>query len=407
MGTLEFLRNNVRWLSAGSMLTFLSSFGQTFFIALFAGEISKTFDLSPGQWGGIYTLGTTASAIVMVWAGGLSDILRARTLGTIVLAALSLSCLAMAFNESVFMLPIVIFALRFTGQGMAVHLAFVAMARWYVATRGRALAVAALGFSIGEAILPLIFVSLMTVFAWQNLWIAVALFTIAVIPLFRWLLTTERTPQSMAQETQSTGMQDRHWTRNEALRHPLFWFMIPALLGPPTFNTAFFFHQVHYTEINGFSHIYLVALFPIYTSLVVLSMMISGWALDKFGTERMLPIFLLPMAVGFTIFGFAPSLTIVMVGLIFVGFTNGANSTLINAFWAEFYGTAHIGSIKALATSIMVFGSAIGPGITGLFIDFGFDLWGQYIFGGAYFVFASLMAWFGLRHVRSMAEVSS
>ena len=80
MGTLEFLRNNVRWLSAGSMLTFLSSFGQTFFIALFAGEISKTFDLSPGQWGGIYTLGTTASAIVMVWAGGLSDILRARTL---------------------------------------------------------------------------------------------------------------------------------------------------------------------------------------------------------------------------------------------------------------------------------------------------------------------------------------
>lgn len=403
MGTLEFLRNNARWLSAGTLLTFLSSFGQTFFIAIFAGEISRTFKLTPGQWGGIYTLGTTVSAIVMVWAGGLSDVFRARNLGAIVLAALALACLGMAFNTSVYLLPFVIFALRFTGQGMAVHLAFVAMARWYVATRGRALAVAALGFSIGEAILPLIFVSLMTVFAWQNLWIAVAMIMFAAIPLFRWLLKTERTPKSMAEENQSTGMGGHHWTRAQALRHPLFWFMIPALLGPPTFNTAFFFHQVHYAEINGFTHMYLVALFPIYTALVVVSMMLSGWALDRFGTARMLPLFLLPMAVGFTIFGLAHSLGLVMLGLVFTGLTNGANSTLINAFWAEFYGTKHIGSIKAMATSVMVFGSAIGPGLTGLFIDVGFELWGQYILAGAYFVLASALTWVGLRTLRSQA----
>ncbi len=403
MGTLEFLRKNARWLSAGTLLTFLSSFGQTFFIAIFAGEISQTFDLTPGQWGGIYTLGTTASAIVMIWAGGLSDVFRARNLGAIILASLALSCLAMAFNPSVYLLPLVIFALRFTGQGMAVHLAFVAMARWYVATRGRALAVAALGFSIGEAILPLVFVFLMTVFAWQSLWIAVALVMVAAIPVFRWLLKTERTPKSMAEENQSTGMQGRHWTRAQALRHPLFWFMIPTLLGPPTFNTAFFFHQVHYSDINGFSHMYLVALFPIYTTVVILSMMLSGWALDRFGTARMLPLFLLPMAVGFSIFGLAHSLTFVMIGLIFTGLTNGANSTLINAFWAEFYGTKHIGSIKALATSVMVFGSAIGPGLTGLFIDFGFELWGQFLLAGGYFVFASVLTWLGLRTLQSPA----
>lgn len=403
MGTLEFITKNARWLSAGTLLTFLSSFGQTFFIALFAGEISKTFDLTPGEWGGMYTLGTTASAIVMVWAGGLSDIFRARTLGALVLVSLSMACLFMAFNTSALLLPVVIFALRFTGQGMAVHLAFVAMARWYVATRGRALAIAALGFSIGEAILPLIFVSLMTVYAWQNLWIAVAILALAAVPLFYWFLKTERTPKSMAEENHSTGMQGRQWTRNQALRHPLFWFMIPTLLGPPMFNTAFFFHQVHYTEINGFEHINLVALFPVYTGLVIVSMIISGWALDRFGTGRMLPVFLLPMGLGFLIFGLAPSLSIVMVGLVFTGITNGANSTLINAFWAEFYGSAHIGSIKALATSIMVFGSAIGPGITGLFIDLGFELWGQYMLACVFFILASVMTWIGLRKVASRA----
>ena len=54
-----FLRDNSRWLAAGMLLTFLSSFGQTFFISIFAGDIRDTFGLSHGAWGGIYALGTT------------------------------------------------------------------------------------------------------------------------------------------------------------------------------------------------------------------------------------------------------------------------------------------------------------------------------------------------------------
>ena len=65
MTILAFLRDNARWLSAGMLLTFLSSFGQTFFISIFAGEIREVFQISHGQWGGIYAIGTTASAIVM------------------------------------------------------------------------------------------------------------------------------------------------------------------------------------------------------------------------------------------------------------------------------------------------------------------------------------------------------
>jgi hypothetical protein len=72
MGGLSFLRANAAWLTAGFLLTFTSSFGQTFFISIFAGEIRETFGLSHGQWGGLYTLATTASAIAMVWAGVLT-----------------------------------------------------------------------------------------------------------------------------------------------------------------------------------------------------------------------------------------------------------------------------------------------------------------------------------------------
>ena len=174
MALLRFLTENLRWLSAGVLLTFLSSFGQTFFISVFAGEIRAGFDLSHGEWGLIYTIGTSASAVVMIWAGALTDIFRTRALGAVVLSLLAGACLFMAFNGWAALLPAVIFALRFAGQGMASHLAIVSMSRWFVATRGKALSVATLGFSLGEAILPITFVSLMVFLDWRYLWVGAA-----------------------------------------------------------------------------------------------------------------------------------------------------------------------------------------------------------------------------------------
>jgi hypothetical protein len=67
---------------------------------------------------------------------------------------------------------------------------------------------------------------------------------------------------------------------------------------------------------------------------------------------------------------------------------------LPNAFWAEFYGTAHIGSIKSMATAVMVLGSAIGPGLTGVLIDFGVGIETQFIGVAIFFVGVTLiMAW--------------
>ena len=175
MSTLsDYLHDNARWLSAGVLLTCLSSFGQTFFIALFAADIQSAFNLSHGGWGTMYTVGTTASAIVMVWAGRQADIFRVRTLGAISLIALALACVAMAVNPWLWALPLVIFALRLTSQGMMSHIAAVAMARWFVATRGRALSIAALGFSMGQAFLPIAVVALMALLDWHVIWLLCA-----------------------------------------------------------------------------------------------------------------------------------------------------------------------------------------------------------------------------------------
>ncbi len=395
--TVQFLKDNRSWLGAGALLTFLSSFGQTFFISLFSGRIQADFNLSDGDWGLIYAAGTLASAGVMVWAGSLADQYRSRQIGVVVLLGLALACCIMAANTSVGVLVVCVFLLRFFGQGMSSHVAVVAMSRWFVATRGRALAVCTLGFTVGEALFPVVVVALMESVNWRSIWLVAAVIAISgAVVLYR-LLGQERHPQQIAEETSTVGMRGRDWTRSDVLRHPLFWLFVPALLGPSAFGTAFFFHQVHFAELKGWSHFALVSLFPIYTFAAVLAMLVSGRALDRYGTSRLLPYYQVPMILAFLLFAIGESWFHLSLGLILMAMMTGANATLPNAFWAEYYGTRFIGSIKAMAAAVMVLGSAIGPGLTGFYIDQGVALTDQYFAISGFFVFTTIGLWLGIR----------
>ena len=402
MDTLRFIRSNLNWLSAGLVLTFASSFGQTFFLSIFAGEIRAEFDLTHAAWGGIYMLGTLCSAATMIWAGALTDRLRVRVLGPSVLIILALACASMALVSSLPMLVALIFVLRLMGQGMSSHVASTAMARWFVAARGRALAVASFGFSIAEATLPIIFVALMGLIGWRSSWLVAAGALVLISPMIFTLLKQERTPQSSSSDDHVAGMDQRHWTRLEVLKSPIFWMVVPVLLGPPAFGTAFFFLQVHLAEVKGWSHFDLVRLFPVYTGMSVCAMIASGFAIDRFGTDRMMAVYTLPLAIGFLIFSQSTTLVGGAIGIAFFAMTSGMQATLPSAFWAEFFGTRHLGSIKAMATAIMVFGSAVGPGLTGLIIDFGVDYTQQMVWVSAYMVAATLFASIGLRKARPL-----
>lgn len=397
---MQFIRANAPFLTVGILLTFCSSFGQTFFIAIFAGQIRGEFGLSNGDWGFLYSVGTTASAIVMVWAGLLTDTFRVRILGPIVLGLLTLSCAMMAWVDTWWGLVVAIFALRFCGQGMAILVATVAMARWFVASRGKALSISKIGVSLGEAFLPLIFVALMTDIDWRTLWWVAAFSVLLLIPALWPLLRLERTPQSIAGDKQALGMAGRHWTRAMMLRHPLYWLVVPALMAPAAFSTAFFFHQVHLADAKGWSHVGLVSIFPIFTACSAVTMFGSGWIVDRIGTARLMPLTLVPMALGLAGFAFAPNLLWGAVFIGFMGFTQGLNNTVPAAFWAEFYGTRFLGGIKALATAIMVFGTAIGPALTGALIDAGLDFPDQMIGIAIFFMVAAGLVAIGIARSR-------
>lgn len=388
----RFLSENARFLTVGFVLMLTSSYGQTFFISIFAGEIMESFSLTDGEWGAVYTAGTMISALVMLWAGAQTDRFRVRALAWIVLPGLGVSGLLMAVNPWPLALIGIVFLLRIFGQGMTFQLAAVAMARWFSARRGLALSISTMGFYAGQAAFPALFAALLLVYDWRLLWAGSAVLVFVSVPVVVWLLAQERTPQSLAKEDSTPGMRNRHWTRREMLRTPFFWLLVPLLLGPPCWGTALFFQQVHIATVKGWALVDYLSLIPILTAVSVAATLLSGQLIDRFGSGRVIQIYLLPWVVGFLLLANAETIFAAAIAFAVFGLATGTQATVVTAFWAEYFGTRHLGAIKAASTSIMVFGSAIGPGVTGILIDLGYDFPSQMPLLAIYFAVANLLA---------------
>ncbi|MEL6532292.1 MAG: MFS transporter [Pseudomonadota bacterium] len=371
---LSFLRENARWLFAGLTLTFASSFGQSYFISLFAGEIRAEFGLTDGGFGGLYTVATLASGLLLLSRGSWADTVPARRLTLFIAFGLAGAALLMAGVKSVPILLLSLFLLRFCGQGMFTHIAITTMARWFVASRGRAVSIAGIGHSLGEAILPFIVVQLLLVLAWRQVWLlTAAVLLLALLPLLMGLLARDRQPTGQELSVGTGGLGGRHWRRGEVLRHWLFWAIVPMVLTPGFIGTVVFFHQVHVSEVKGWSLAAMAPAYPVYAVVTVVTAITTGWAIDRIGPLAFLPLVLLPMALGISFIGPSETVWGWIAALGIIGITQGMSATLWGTFLPYLYGTDHLGSVRAITAAIMVFSTAIGPGLTGWIIDLGVD----------------------------------
>jgi len=383
-GIWRFLYDNGRWLAAGLLLTFASSAGQTFFIALFAEPLRAATGLGHGGWGTLYAAATLMSAIAIGAAGHVADRRPLAVPAAGVVVGLVVGAVAMSAASSVWLTGLAVFALRFFGQGLAPHVAMTAAARWFAATRGRALAVVSLGHPLGEAILPAVVLALVAAIGWRSTWLAVAVgLAVVIAPLIIWLGGVERTPRRPGAarahaDVRETGLDGRAWTRGEVVRHPLFWALLPGLLASPFMGTALLFQAAPLMAAKGWPLELYAAAFPAYAALSVAGGFASGVLVDRLGPVPLLPVVLLPLAAALLLIAGAASAGLLVVVLGGIGLTTGAVHTLMSALWAELYGTRHLGAVRGLVSGVGVFGTALAPGATGLLLAGGVELERQF-----------------------------
>mgnify|MGYP002002001744 FL=1 len=388
--TARFISVEWRFLLFGMIMAFWSSLGQTFFISLFSDDIRAALDLSHGDFGTYYAIATTASAISLLWLGKLADTMRLEKLALFILISLCVAAVFFSQVNSVVMLVIGLYLLRMFGQGMMTHVYSTAMARRYVAARGRAISIAQLGHTLSESIGPASVVALHAILDWRTIWIILPASALCLVaPFLRQL--TRRTalqdgegveglsadePDSMNAgtangQTASSG----HWRRRDVLADPRFWLAILWLVAVPSFVlTGLLFHQLFLAEAKGVALSHWTASYVLYALFAVIGSLTIGQLIDRFSARRVAPHSLLPnaLACGALLFG---SVDIgVPLFFIFFGLAIGMPHTANAALIAEIYGTRFIGEIKALFMLVSVFASALSPMIMGVMIDSGFGL---------------------------------
>ncbi len=368
-----------RFLAFGFTMTAVSSVGQTFFIGVFGPAVRGEFGLSHTAWSAIYMAGTLASAAVLPWTGQQIDRMSLRRYATLVCAALIVATAFMAAVPSAPLLVLAIFLLRQTGQGLASHTGTTATARYFHADRGKALALASMGFSAGKAILPVIAVLSITAIGWRATYgVMAAVLAVFLLPSIWWLLRQHdvRHREHLQQRAQQHHSETAagSWSRTQVLRDGRFYMLLPAVLAPSLISTALFFHHLEIAAVKGWSAAWLTGSYWVFAGGIVLASLAAGPLIDRITAARVLPAFLLPMILGLLIiWGFDDQLW-VWPYLLLIGLTSGLSYTAVTALWAEMYGTGHLGAIRSLAVSLSVFASALGPVIMGVLMDAAFTV---------------------------------
>jgi MFS family permease len=395
MSIMAFLSVSPRFLAFGFFTAFFSSFGQTFFIALSSADIRAAFNLSHGDFGLIYSSATLLSAGLLIWAGRKIDDIDLRPYTSIVCAGLALACLGMASVGGALWLIPVIFGLRFTGQGLLSHISTVSMARYFDTHRGKALSISSMGYPMGEALFPTLAVMLIATFGWRHMWTGIGvLLMVVLVPFMLWLLKGhgERQKKLDDHTRTSAGLSKlTGWTRRQVLSDPRFYVLLPSYLAMSFIGTGFFFHQVHLSESKGWNLSVFVSFFIVYAIAQVVSALLGGVLVDRFNARRMMRYYLFPAVIGLGIIATFNAPWAGAAFMAFMGLSAGMIGVVHGAIWAEIYGIAHLGAIKAMGTALMVLSTALSPPIMGLAIDAGITMEAIALTCAAYSVLAAVL----------------
>lgn len=358
-------------------MTFLSSFGQTYFIGVFGPSIQVEFGLSHTIWGTVYMLGTLGSALLLPWSGKQIDHVDLKLYTVVVCVLFTGACAFMSITTGLLMLVVAVFLLRQFGQGLMSHIGVTCMARYFERERGKAIAITTTGFAAGEAILPLIAVLCIAWVGWRwtygGLSIVLAL---GLVPLSLWLLRGAR-PVDPVLDSSSPAVAEceprrrESWTRRQVLRDARFYLLLPGLLAPSIVLTAMFFHHLNLADEKNWSHPWITGSYIIYAIVTTFASLISGSLIDRLGAVRLLPFMLVPLALAMFLLWAFDSKWVVGPYMILAGINVGIALTATSALWAEIYGVQHLGAIKSLAQAMGVFGTALGPVIMGALVDLG------------------------------------
>jgi len=257
----------------GFIFTFFSSFGQSFFLGLFNSSIRDALSITQGQFGSIYATATLLSSFLLIWVGKKIDDINIFKFAFFVVLLLSFSSFFFSKISSITFLFIAIFLMRFSGQGMMSHTATTTISRYFTQSRGKALSTCWFGLSTAEFILPVLIVYLLTITAWQNIWISISILILIFLPSASFFLIKKLDFDTREQvnSNDSEIKEIKQWKRIEVLKDYRFYIICLNMLAMPWVATGVFVYQSFITEAKEWGSFVIAQSFMVYSIFSVVT----------------------------------------------------------------------------------------------------------------------------------------
>ena len=385
----------------GFIFTFFSSFGQSFFLGLFNSPIRNELGITHGQFGNIYAMATIISSVLLIWVGKKIDEYQIFYYSFFVIILLFLSSLFFSFINSIFLLAIGIFLMRFSGQGLMSHTSTTTISRFFEKSRGKALSTIWFGLSSAEFILPVFVTYFFVIYSWRTVWQGIAIIIILFLPIV--IFNTIRSVKLESREKDQNpkiNLKIKSWRRIEVIKDFRFYIVSLNMLAMPWVATGVFVYQSFITESKMWSIYTIPKAFMVYSITSIITLFFSGFLVDKFTSRKLIPLMNIPLLFAMLVLFYYEQEISAFIFLGLIGVSNGLANVLGSSTWAEIYGVKYIGSIKALTTALMVFSTAFGTALFGALIDRGYDIENIALIAGIYIIVSLVL----LVSIRSKLE---
>ena len=385
----------------GFIFTFFSSFGQSFFLGLFNSPIRNELGITHGQFGNIYAMATIISSVLLIWVGKKIDEYQIFYYSFFVIILLFLSSLFFSFINSIFLLAIGIFLMRFSGQGLMSHTSTTTISRFFEKSRGKALSTIWFGLSSAEFILPVFVTYFFVIYSWRTVWQGIAIIIILFLPIV--IFNTIRSIKLESREKDQNpkiNLKIKSWRRVEVIKDFRFYIVSLNMLAMPWVATGVFVYQSFITESKMWSIYTIPKAFMVYSITSIITLFFSGFLVDKFTSRKLIPLMNIPLLFAMLVLFYNEQEISAFIFLGLIGVSNGLANVLGSSTWAEIYGVKYIGSIKALTTALMVFSTAFGTALFGALIDRGYDIENIALIAGIYIIVSLVL----LVSIRSKLE---
>jgi len=357
--------------------------GQTAGVSLFIDAFIEDLELSRSAVSWFYTVATVLGSLALPLVGRLVDRYGPRRMAVVIIGCLAATCAGMGWVSTWLGVFVGFVCLRGFGQGALGLINNHAVNLWFERRRGLAVGILGLGMAGATALFPPLIDEGIQAYGWETTYLIMGgLLAAIMLPVGallyrdapeRYGLTADPPAGADGDHGDDAPAEDaavRGIRPEAAYRTWTFWLFTAAGVCTAGFGTGLLFHHFSILAEVGVGRD-LAAQFFIPLGVVTAVFNVgTGWLVDRYPPRLLLGG---QLALFGAMTGLLPAVdTAVEVwvyGSVFGG-AQGMQQALLGSAYAYYFGRAHHGTIRGLANTVFIGGTAIGPAVLALGPDF-------------------------------------